>query len=97
MDRFGSGQVFEQWRTVLEFSSPDRLRYSLFAPRPGLEDRPENYFTMTYELNEDGQWTVMTFIHEDPREAENVENDSDEDSPVLTALKTIAESSKAAE
>jgi uncharacterized protein YndB with AHSA1/START domain len=89
------GQVFEQWGTVLEFSPSTRLRYSLFAPRPGLEDRAENYFTMTYELDVAGPDTVVTFIHDDPRDTGTGSSDSDdsnEENPVLLALKTLAES-----
>ncbi len=86
------GQVFEQWGTVLDFVPRERLRYSLFAPRPGLEDRPENYFTMTYELSDVDSATAVTFIHEDPREPGDDTNDSDDDNPVLHALKTVAES-----
>ncbi|MGB8703749.1 MAG: SRPBCC family protein, partial [Gillisia sp.] len=33
------GKIFEQWGTVLEFTPCSRLRYSLFAPRPDLEDK----------------------------------------------------------
>jgi uncharacterized protein YndB with AHSA1/START domain len=86
------GRVFEQWGTVLEFAPPTRLRYSLFAPRDDLEDRPENYFTMTYELSDVDSGTAVTFIHEDPRDDDNVADDSDEDNPVLMALKILAES-----
>jgi uncharacterized protein YndB with AHSA1/START domain len=85
------GQVFEQWGTVLEFDAPTRLRYSLFAPRPGLDDRPENYFTMTYELADVDDATKVTFIQEDPREIDVGENETDEDNPVLHALKEVAE------
>jgi hypothetical protein len=46
----------EQWGTVLEFTPTQKLSYSLFAPRPGLEDKPENYFEMIYSLtSENGQ------------------------------------------
>jgi uncharacterized protein YndB with AHSA1/START domain len=85
------GRVFEQWGTVLEFDVPARLRYSLFAPRPGLDDVPENYFTMTYDLSEVAGGTKVTFIHEDPRELDLIENNTDEDDPVLTALRDVAE------
>ena len=85
------GQTFEQWGTVLEFDAPNRLRFSLFAPRPGLEDRLENYFTMTYELTDVTGGTRVTFIHEDPRELDGIENNVDEDDPVLTALRDVAE------
>jgi uncharacterized protein YndB with AHSA1/START domain len=86
------GQSFEQWGTVLEFDAPTRLRYSLFAARPGLEDLPENYFTMTYELTDVEDATRLTFIQEDPRETEDVEDDDEKDNPVLNALRDVAES-----
>ena len=38
------GQTFEQWGTVVHVDAPNRLAYSLFAPRPDLEDKPENLF-----------------------------------------------------
>jgi uncharacterized protein YndB with AHSA1/START domain len=84
------GQAFEQWGTVLEFDAPTRLRYTLFAPRPGLEDVPENYFTMTYELEEVDGTTTMTFMQNDPREDGN--DESGDENPVLAALRTVAES-----
>jgi uncharacterized protein YndB with AHSA1/START domain len=90
------GQTFEQWGTVLSYDEPTRLHYSLFAPRPGLSDVPENYFTMTYELAREGDATTVTITHDDPRvshEAESAgENDGNEENPVLLALKGVAES-----
>lgn len=86
------GQRFEQWGTVLEFDAPNRLRYSLFAPRPGLEDRPENYFTMTYELTDVDGATEVTFVQEDPRDLDVAASESDEENPVLLALRDVAES-----
>jgi uncharacterized protein YndB with AHSA1/START domain len=32
------GKVFEQWGTVVEVIPMKSIQYSLFAPRPGLED-----------------------------------------------------------
>jgi uncharacterized protein YndB with AHSA1/START domain len=90
------GQVFEQWGTVLSFDEPTKLHYSLFAPQPGLEDTPENYFTMTYELARAGDSTTVTITQEDPRVRDepddNGEHASDAESPVLLALKDVAES-----
>ncbi len=90
------GQTFEQWGTVLSVNAPHKLSYSLFAPRPDLEDRDENYFTMTYELNDNGDVTVVTITHEDPRLSDQLHgdesNESDDENPVLLALKDVAES-----
>ncbi|MEV6073083.1 SRPBCC family protein [Nocardia sp. NPDC052001] len=88
------GTMFEQWGTVLLVDSPARLRYSLFAPRPELEDKAENYFTMGYALEDDAGATELTITQEDPRETGGDEGDEGE-SPVLAALKALAESEAA--
>jgi len=90
------GNTFEQWGTILEVAAPELLRYSLFAPAPGLEDRPENYFTMVYRLDDDGDGTLLTIVQEDPREQSQHEPDqADDDNPVLAALKSVAENTLA--
>jgi uncharacterized protein YndB with AHSA1/START domain len=89
------GKVFEQWGEVLLVDAPHELRYSLFVPQPGLEDRPENRFTMIYLLAEDGSGTTVTIIQEDPRPVPpggDAEDDADGENPVLLALKNMAES-----
>jgi len=86
------GKTLEQWGTVLLVDAPNRLAYSLFAPRPDLEDKPENYFTMTYVLDDDEGATTLTILQEDPRlGAQDTDGEAD-DNPVLAALKTLAES-----
>ena len=61
------GKTFEQWGIVLEFRPNHKLRYSLFAPRPDLEDKPENYFEMIYSLTENNDKTLLEIIQEDNR------------------------------
>jgi uncharacterized protein YndB with AHSA1/START domain len=84
-------KVFEQWGKVLEFSPVDRLSYSLFAPRPDLEDKPDNYFIMHYVLTEAGDNTKLEIIQEDSRPNAVQENPQGEENPVLQALKKLAE------
>jgi len=91
------GTTFAQWGTVLFVDAPHELRYSLFAPRPGLEDVPENYFTMTYTLRTDAGSTVVTITQDDPRpptgDAVDGEAEADDaENPVLQSLKALAES-----
>ena len=85
------GQVFEQWGTVQEFLPFDRLAYSLFAPRPGVEDRPENYFLMKYELEEAAGGTKLRIIQEDGRPGAVQKEPEGEENPVLQTLKKLAE------
>lgn len=87
-----NGQVFEQKGTVLEFSPQSRLKYSLFFLRPGLEDVPENYFFMTYELAESDGITSLLVRQEDPRPSPPNEPPGGDDGPdVLSNLKELVE------
>jgi len=87
-----NGQVFEQWGTIQEVVPYRRIRYSLFAPAPGREDRPENYFVMTYHLDEHQGATTLTFEMDDNRPPDGTTASADDGgSSVLAALKAVAE------
>lgn len=77
---------------VLEFTSQARLKYSLFFPQPNVEDTPENYFFMTYELAESDGATSLLIRQEDPRPSSNEESSSGEEAPdVRASLKELVE------
>ena len=87
-----NGQTFEQSGTVIEFTPESRLKYSLFAPRPDLQDIPEHHFYMTYELSESGEATSVLFRQEDPRPSPPDESSEGEEGPdVLSLLKELVE------
>ncbi|MBO9582850.1 MAG: SRPBCC domain-containing protein [Flavobacterium sp.] len=85
------GQVFEQWGTVLEVIPNQKIKYSLFFPRPGLEDKPENYFIMSYVLSEENQKTKLEIIQEDNRPGAVQEEPQGEENPILQGLKAVIE------
>ena len=86
------GKVFEQWGKVLEVKPIEKIKYSLFAPRPGLDDKPENYFIMSYILTEENGKTKLEIIQEDNRPNAVQEAPQGEENPVLKSLKELAES-----
>lgn len=87
-----NGQVFEQKGTVLEFTPGSRLKYSLFFPGAGVQDVPENYFFMTYELTGSGGVTSVLFRQEDPRPSPpDAPSGADEGPDVLSFLKDLVE------
>ena len=87
-----NGRVFEQKGSVLEFLPESRLKYSLFFPHPDLQDIPEHYFFMTYELTESEGVTSLLVRQEDPRPAPpNESSGGDEGPDVLAGLKELVE------
>jgi len=88
-----NGQLFEQKGRVIEFLPNSLLKYSLFAPRPDLSDSPENYFFMTYRLEEKNGRTLLEIIQDDPRPVLDPGAAGDEagENPILKALKELVE------
>lgn len=85
------GQIFKQWGKVIEIRPNELLKYSLFAPRPNLEDKPENYFVMNYVLTSENGQTKLEIIQEDDRPNAIQEDHQGEENPILQKLKKIAE------
>lgn len=85
------GKIFRQWGTVLAFKPTDTLTYNLFAPRPGLEDKPENYFVMKYVLTYTNGRTKLEIIQEDNRPNAVQEEPQGDENPMLQALRNVAE------
>lgn len=85
------GTVFEQWGKILEVRNNELIKYSLFAPRPDLEDKPENYFIMHYVLTPENGQTKLEIIQEDNRANAVQEPEQGEENPVLQALRNVAE------
>jgi uncharacterized protein YndB with AHSA1/START domain len=86
------GKVFEQWGKVLDYVPHKLISYSLFAPRPDLEDRPENYFVMRYLLMPEDGGIKLEIVQEDNRPGAKQEPPQGEENPVLAALKKLVES-----
>jgi uncharacterized protein YndB with AHSA1/START domain len=85
------GKVFEQWGKVLEVQPMKMIRYSLFAPAPGREDKPGNYFIMNYILTGENGQVKLEIIQEDNRPGAVQEEPQGEENPVLKMLKQTAE------
>jgi uncharacterized protein YndB with AHSA1/START domain len=85
------GQIFKQWGKVLEVKPNELIKYSLFAPRPDLEDKPENYFVMNYVLTTENGQAKLEIIQEDNRPNAVQQEPQGEENPILQSLKNIVE------
>jgi uncharacterized protein YndB with AHSA1/START domain len=88
------GKLFEQWGKVLAVNTNELIKYTLFAPRPGLEDKAENYFIMSYMLNKEGERTKLSILQEDNRPGAVQEKAQGEENPILNSLKSLVEYSR---
>lgn len=86
------GKVLEQWGQILAINPFEFIQYSLFAPRPDLKDKPENYFVMSYLLTLEGEFTKLEIRQQDNRPGAKQEAPQGEDNPVLKGLKALLES-----
>jgi hypothetical protein len=85
------GQVFEQWGKILEFTPYEIIKYTLFALTPDLEDRPENYFTMSYVLSQNIDSVHLLINQEDNRPGSVQDEPTGEENEILNALKALLE------
>lgn len=85
------GKVYEQWGTILDIRPNELIKYTLFAPRPGLEDKKGNYFIMSYILAHENNQTKLEIIQEDNRPGAVQEEPQGEENPILQSLKRISE------
>ncbi|MEO5907585.1 MAG: SRPBCC family protein [Ginsengibacter sp.] len=85
------GKVFEQWGKILDIRPNQLIKYSLFSPRPGLQDRSENYFIMTYILTDENGRTKLEILQEDNRPDAIQEEPQGEENPILKSLKNVVE------
>lgn len=81
---------------VVEYKHNDKIRYTVFPPGLDLEDIPENYLTVTYELSDTNGQTRLTISEGDfskvangkQRYAETLEGGD----TILVKIKELAES-----
>jgi len=84
-------KVFEQWGKVLEVRPLELIKYSLFAPSPQREDKPENYFIMNYVLTDENGMIKLEIIQEHNRAGALQEEPQGEENPILKMLKELVE------
>ncbi|CAG0928699.1 hypothetical protein TFLX_01022 [Thermoflexales bacterium] len=59
------GQPFEDKGVILEIPPENLLKTSFYSALSGLEDKPENYSTITYELNSEAAGRTTLTVTQD--------------------------------
>lgn len=85
------GKPYEDKGTILDLIPNRLLRTTYFSSLSGLEDRPENYLTVTYTLAETDGETIVTITTEDNNSQESADQASANWAMVLQSLKELLE------
>lgn len=85
------GRAYED-KGVIRRIVPERLlQYTHFSPLSGLPDRPENYHTVTIELQEDGAGTQVALAQDNNRTEKEREHSQKNWAMMLEALRKYVE------
>lgn len=85
------GRSYEDKGEVLLFEPEKALAVTHFSPLTGLEDRPENYHTVSYALTDRGDHTHLALVQDNNDTAEAVQKASEDWQTVLDQLKVLVE------
>jgi uncharacterized protein YndB with AHSA1/START domain len=85
------GKEYEDKGVVLEVEPVRRLVYTHFSPLTGQEDKPENYHTLTWTLQDQGRRTLLTLAQDNNPTAEAAEHSQGMWDRLVADVKTLAE------
>jgi uncharacterized protein YndB with AHSA1/START domain len=87
------GKPYEDKGEVVRFEPEHQLEVTHFSPLSGQEDKPENYHTLTYELEPRGDGTHLSLSQDHNASEEEAEHSRANWETMLASLKDVTESS----
>ena len=87
------GKKYEDKGEILEVEPGRRLKLTHFSPLSGQDDRPENYHTVLYELEERGGTTRVSLSQDNNSSQEAAEHSRANWQKMLDGLKRVVEGS----
>jgi len=85
------GKTYEDKGTILQSIPNELFSYSYWSSMSGIEDKPENYATVTYKLTEGDEGTKLTITQENIPDEKMKEHSEGNWNKVLEALKKLLE------
>jgi uncharacterized protein YndB with AHSA1/START domain len=89
------GKRYEDKGVILQLQPARMIQYSHFSPLSGHPDTPENYHTVTIELSDDGDTTLVELSQDNNGSEEAREHSSANWKQMLSALKDHLEAAEA--
>lgn len=85
------GKTYEDKGTILANDPGRLLQYSYWSSMSGIEDKPENYVTITYELVEKDGHTLLTISQDNIPSEQMKEHATENWKKVISGLKELME------
>ena len=85
------GKSYQDKGTILSIIPFKLLRYSYWSSMSGIEDKPENYVIVTYNLFENGKMALLTVVQENIPDQKTKEHSEENWNTVLQQLKDLLE------
>jgi uncharacterized protein YndB with AHSA1/START domain len=85
------GKPYEDKGVILDIEPQRRLQYTHFSPLSGAADVPENYHTLTYELSEEGDKTLVVLSQDNNSTEAEVDHSQKMWEGMLASLKKVVE------
>lgn len=86
------GKAYEDKGEILQMKPPRLLQYSHFSPMMGKPDKPENYHTVTIELEDAGASTKVTLSQDNNATEEARQESARNWAAMLDGLRQLVES-----
>ncbi|MCW3117893.1 MAG: hypothetical protein JWM28_1975 [Chitinophagaceae bacterium] len=89
------GKTYEDRGSIIEMIPKKLFRYSYWSSMSGMEDKPENYVTITYKLSEKDNRTLLTVTQENIPDEKLKEHSEQNWNKVLGDLRQLIEKQSA--
>jgi uncharacterized protein YndB with AHSA1/START domain len=85
------GKTYEDKGTILAFEPRKLIKYNYWSSMSGIEDKPENYVIVTYELSGEDHNVTLTVTQENIPDEKMKEHSIENWKKVLEGLKKVVE------
>src|SRR5687767_7707583 len=83
------GKKYEDKGTILAVETNKLIKYSYWSSMSGIEDKPENYVTITYRLSGENNKTKLEITQENIPDEKTKEHSEENWKKVLAGLKNL--------
>jgi uncharacterized protein YndB with AHSA1/START domain len=85
------GHKYEDGGVILDIDPPKFLKYTYWSSMMGLENKPENYYNITYDLSENGGITTLVITQDGVKNQEAADHSEQNWKSVFDGLKKMIE------